>query len=197
MLRHCTIEELLEVRDGTGSASARAHVDACEACRAELDRLHQCAAGLKALPSFSAPRDRWPVVRDALVASRRRQRIARASWSVLAVAATLVLLIGVRSVPGSGPDVLVAQEIQSLVQESQELEVLLQDYYRQGRVVNAATAATIADLEDRIALIDLGIERAQAAAMPQDDMADLWRERVALMDQLVTTHVRPVTYVGY
>lgn len=197
MLRHCTIEELVELRDGQGSAAARSHVASCETCRAELDRLHQRAAALRSLPSFSAPRDRWPVVREGFESSRRRRRIARAGWTVLAAAASFVLLIGVRSIPGSGPNMLVAQEIESLVEESQELEVVLQEYYRQGRVVNAATAAAIADLEDRIALIDLGIERAQAAALPSDDMADLWRERVALMDQLVTTHVQPVTYMGY
>ena len=197
MLRHCTIEELLELRDGEGSAAVRSHMNSCEACRTELDRLHQRVAALKSLPSFAAPRDRWPIVREATKASRRRQRIARGGWTALAAAAAFVLLIGVRSIPGSGPEILAAQEVASLVEESQELEVLLQDYHRQGRVLNVAAAATIADLEDRIALIDLGIERAQAAAVPQDDMADLWRERVALMDQLVTTHVRPVTYVGY
>jgi len=197
MLRHCTIEELLELRDGEGSTAARSHLSSCEACRAELDRLHQRVAALKSLPSFTAPRDRWPVVIGAVVASRRRKRIARVGWTSLAAAAAIVLLIGVRSIPGSGPDVLAAQEVESLVEESQELEVLLQEHYREGRVVNVATAAAIADLEDRIALIDLGIERAQATTVTQDDMADLWRERVALMDQLVTTHVRPVTYVGY
>lgn len=197
MLRHCTIDELLELRDGDGSAAARSHVDSCEECRVELDRLHQRVAALKSLPSFTAPRDRWPVVREAVEVSRRHRRFARGGWMVLAAAAAIVLLIGVRSIPGSGPNVLAAQEIESLVEESQELEVLLQEYYRQGRVVNVATAAAIADLEDRIALIDLGIERAQASAIAQDDMADLWRERVSLMDQLVTTHVRPVTYVGY
>ncbi len=197
MLRHCTIEELLELRDGEGSTAARSHVNTCEECHAELDRLHQRVATLKSLPSFTAPRDRWPIVREAMKASRRRQRIARGGWTALAAAAAIVLLIGVKSIPGSGPDVLAAQEVESLVEESQELEVLLREYYRQGRVVNVATAAAIADLEDRIALIDLGIERAQAAAVAHDDMADLWRERVALMDQLVTTHVYPVTYVGY
>jgi hypothetical protein len=197
MLRHCTIEELLELRDGDGSAAARSHVGSCDECRVELERLHQRVAALKSLPSFTAPRDRWPIVREAVEMSRRRQRVALGGWAALAAAAAFVLLIGVRSIPGSGPDVLAAQEVESLVEESQELEVLLQEYYRQGRVLNAATAAAIADLEDRIALIDLGIERAQASAVPEDDMADLWRERVALMDQLVTTHVRPVTYVGY
>jgi hypothetical protein len=44
MLRHCTIGELLDLRDGEGSAVARSHVDECDACRAELDRLHQRAA---------------------------------------------------------------------------------------------------------------------------------------------------------
>jgi len=197
MLRHCTIDELLELRDGEGSASARSHLSSCDECRAEFERLHQRVAALKSLPSFAPPRDRWPIVQESMVASRRRQQVARIGWSVLAAAAALVLLIGVRSIPGSGPDVLAAQEVESLVQESQELEDLLREYYRQGRVVNAATAAAIADLEDRIAVIDLGIERAQAASVSSDDMADLWRERVALMDQLVTTHVRPVTYVGY
>ncbi len=197
MLRHCTIEELLELRDGEGSASARTHLSSCEECRVEFERLHQRVAALRSLPSFTAPRDRWPIVRETLAATRRHQRAARVGWSVLAAAAALVLLIGVRSITGSGPETLAAQEVESLVQESQELEDVLQEYYRQGRVVNAATAAAIADLEDRIAVIDLGIERAQAASVPSDDMADLWRERVALMDQLVTTHVRPVTYVAY
>ena len=66
MLRHCTIEELLELRDGEGSAAARSHMNSCEACRTELDRLHQRVAALKSLPSFAAPRDRWPIVRDAM-----------------------------------------------------------------------------------------------------------------------------------
>jgi hypothetical protein len=64
-------------------------------------------------------------------------------------------------------------------------------------VLNGATAATIASLEDRIAAVDQGIARAQAVSMPEESMADLWRVRVALMDQLVDTHVRQVAYVGY
>jgi len=197
MLRHCTIEELLEIRDGEGSAVARTHIRSCDACRAELDRLHQRVAGLKALPSYSAPRDRWPLVREAVVASRRRRAIARVGWTALAAVASVIVFIGVQSMPQTGPQVLAAQEVESLQEESQQLEELLRDYNRQGRVVNAAAAVTIADLEDRIALVDLGISRAQAAAVPVDGMADLWRERVSLMDRLVDTHVRQAAYVGY
>ncbi len=197
MLRHCTIDELLELRDGEGSAAARAHLAECEACRTELERLHQRVAALKALPTFSPPRDRWPLVRGALQMSKRHSRWQRAGWGALAAAAVLVLLVGIRGATGLGVQEATAQEVDALVTESQELEQMLQALYRAGRPVDGMTAAAIADLEDRIAIIDLGIERAQAAAVGGEQMADLWRERVALMDQLVNTHVGRAVYVGY
>jgi len=197
MLRHCTIAELLELRDAEGTAAARSHVEGCEACRAELERLYQRTAMLKALPALHAPRDRWPVVREAVIGARRRTRIARYSWAGLAAAATLVGVMGVRSIQHSAIDDQAAREVATLVQESQQLEAVLHQIPREGRVVNGATAAAIAALEDRIALVDQGIARAQDVSMPEDAMADLWRERVVLMDQLVNTHVRQVAYVGY
>ena len=39
---HCTLEQLIEVRDGgsePGLAEARAHLSQCDACAAELDQL--------------------------------------------------------------------------------------------------------------------------------------------------------------
>ncbi|MDH3455348.1 MAG: hypothetical protein OER90_00785 [Gemmatimonadota bacterium] len=197
MLRHCTIAELLEVRDGEGAASARVHLVECSACHAELEQLHQRVAALKALPGFSPPRDRWPVIREAVAASRRRTRIERVGWGAMAAAAALVLFVGTRSLVGNGGEKLAAQEVAALVQESQQLEGVLESVSIRGRVTNGATAATIADLEDRIAAIDFGIERAQAVAVSRNEMADLWRERVTLMDRLVDTHVRQVRYVGY
>ena len=197
MLRHCTIAELLEVRDGEGSAAAQTHLTECDACRTELDRLHQRVASFKALPAFSPPRDRWPVIKEAMAASRRRRRIERVGWSVLAAAAALVLFVGTRGLVDNGGEQLAAQEVTALVQESQQLEEVLQGVSTRGRVTDGVTAATIADLEDRIAVVDLGIERAQAVAVSRNEMADLWRERVTLMDRLVDTHVRQVRYVGY
>lgn len=197
MLRHCTIAELLELRDGEGSAAARSHVEGCDPCRAELDRLYQRTAALKSLPAYRAPRDRWPVVRESLRLQQRRVRMGRYAWASLAAAATLVGFIGVRSLSHSAPADLAAQEVQTLVEESQQLEALLHAIPREGRVVTGATAASIAALEDRIAAVDQGIARAQAVSMPEESMADLWRVRVALMDQLVDTHVRQVAYVGY
>ncbi len=197
MLRHCTLGELLEVRDGAGTAAARSHVEQCDACAAEVDRLHQRAAAMRALPPHSPPRDRWPAVREAVLTERRRRRWSYATWAGLAAAAGLVLVVGVKTpahpvVTASAPD-----EIASLVQESQQLEQVLHSYNQPGRVVNGVTAAAIAELEDRIAVIDLGIDQAQVQAASYETVADLWRRRVTLMDRLVNTHIQQVTYVGY
>jgi hypothetical protein len=198
MLRHCTIDELLELRDGGGSAGARSHVEACAPCRAELDRLYQVRAALKALPSMTPPRDRWGGVREGVVAQRQRARRIWAGWATAAAAAAIVLIVGVTGLPGGTADDVARQELESLMRESEDLETLLQSYHGQaGRVVDGMTAAAIADIEDRIAAVDWTIQQAQQTSVTPVEMTDLWRQRVALMDQLVNTHVRQVQYVGF
>jgi anti-sigma factor RsiW len=197
VLRHCTIAELLDLRDGEGSAVARSHVDECDACRAELDRLHQRVAALRALPSFTPPRDRWPVVRDALGQSRRRRQWQRAGGAVLAAAAALALMVGIPGVRGSGPDVAIAQEVDELKQESHQLEQVLHEVERERRVVNGRVLVVIVGLEDRIAVIDAGIATVQTGGHVTVELRDLWEERVILVNQLVVTHVQQTAYVGH
>lgn len=198
MLRHCTISELLALRDGEGSAATRAHVDECAECAAELEKLYQRTAGLKALASLNPPRDRWPAVREALEAERRSTRWSRVRWAGLAAAAVLVGIVGLQAIPGGTPaDNSAAREVEGLVEESQELEALLASFQRPGRVVNGMTAATIADLEDRIAVIDLGITRAQAVSASSDAMADLWRGRGVVMGRRGGTHRQQGADVGH
>ena len=65
-MNHLSMEQLVSLRGpGTepGTAEARRHVETCELCRDELDRLHQRVARLKALPSLQPPRDTWPAIR--------------------------------------------------------------------------------------------------------------------------------------
>jgi hypothetical protein len=197
MLRHCTIAELLDLRDGEGSAVARSHVDECDACRAELDRLHQRVAAMKALPSFTPPRDRWPVVRDALAQSRRHSRWQRAGGAVLAAAAALALMIGIPGVRGSGPEVAIAQEVDELKQEAHQLEQVLHQVERERRVVNGRVLAVIVELEDRIAVIDAGIATVQTGGQVTIQLRDLWEDRVVLVNQLVVTHVQQTAYEGH
>src|SRR2546428_13582549 len=84
---HCTMDDLVAVRDGEGSTGARRHLEDCAACRAELDALYQRVAQLKALPALRPPRDRWDVVRAELVATQRRRRRWRGTTSLAAAAA--------------------------------------------------------------------------------------------------------------
>jgi hypothetical protein len=55
----------------------------------------------------------------------------------------------------------------------------------------------IADIEDRIALVDAGLAQARVTNAPARDVSDLWRGRVELMGALVNAHVTRANYVGF
>lgn len=194
MLRHCTIDELLELRDGGGTDACRAHVAQCEACGAELERLYQRRAALKALSGMTPPRDRWPVVRDAVMAQRRRTRRWWTAGAGVVAAAVVALVVGVNAVsPVASGDPQAA--LDSLVQRSNELDQTLRVVSAERRVMDGLTALTIAELEDRVAAVDSALAR--GGTLPRDEMQTLWHERVNLMQALVTSHVRRVSYVGF
>jgi hypothetical protein len=198
MLRHCSIQELLDVRNGEGSRAARTHVDECQECRDELDRIHQRVAALRALPILGAPRDRWSVVRDRIVAERRRGWWMRGAWAAAAAVALLLGANGLVNMPAAAPEV--GPEMQVLVQQSAELDSLLMVVAEQARVVNALTALAIVDLEDRVSRVDRQIVASRRAAMTdrqREQLKLLLRERVALMDALVSAHAQRASYVGF
>jgi predicted anti-sigma-YlaC factor YlaD len=196
MTQHCTIEELLAVRDGDGAGAALRHVDQCPACRAELDRLHQVAAALRALPVQRPPRDRWPEVRAVAAGARRRRWIAT-GWMLLAAAAALAVVVGVRGWwPSGGQMAGQRANLDSLVSASQQLEEALRTLDPTSRVLSGRAASTIAELEDGIALVDAQLGEAQRTGASRDDLLRLWQQRVQLMNQLVNVHVTRAAYVG-
>jgi hypothetical protein len=198
MRKHCTMSELLAVRDGEGTAWARTHLDECPFCREELDLLYQRVAALRALPVQRPPRDRWTVIRTQAVRERRGRILRRSGWGALAVAAAVALLFGVKTVGVLGPTPAVGQtELDALVEQSRDLEATLRSYDPEGRVLNARTAGIIADLEDRIALVDAGISQVTTRGGAREDLIGLWRDRVDLMNALVNAHVTRATYVGF
>jgi hypothetical protein len=202
MRKHCTMAELVAVRDGEGSAWARQHLDACPSCRHELDLLHRRAAALRALSARRPPRDRWAEVRTAAERERRVARLRRAGWGALAIAAGVLLAVGVRTLGiGAGvkpaPQTAATAELTTLMAQSRQLEAALRSYGPDGRVLNARAAEVIADLEDRIALVDAGIAHETARDGASTDLVSLWQNRVELMDALVNAHVTRVSYVGF
>lgn len=198
MLRHCSVEELLDVRNGEGSVGARTHVDECQECRDELDRIHQRVAMLKALPSFNAPRDRWPEVRARVLAERRRGWWMRGAWATAAAVAVWLGANVLIQSPAAAPDA--EPGLQALAQQSAQLDSLLVVVADRARVVNALTALAIVDLEDRVRRVDsrISVTRwADLSDIQREQLKLLLEERVALMDALVNAHVQRASYVGF
>jgi len=196
MLKHCSIQELLEVRNGEGSVGAKIHVDECEQCRNELDCLHQRVAALRALPNLNAPRDRWPLVRQRIVEARQRLWWTRMGW---AAAAAIALTLGANGLvpwPGAEPEPDKV-ELQTLVEQSAQLDSMLKTVEKRARVVNGLTAVTIADLEDRIILLDSRLSSAGQVAISEAQLRTLLEQRVLLMDALVNTHTKRTVNVGF
>lgn len=194
-MRHCTMDDLVALRDGEGSVWARGHLETCAACRAELDALYQRVAQLKALPALRPPRDRWEVVRAEITAAQHRRRRRWGGWS-LAAAATVAGLIVFRPWIRSG-NTLYA-ELSQAKQQSATLETTLQEYGPDGRVVSGGAATVAAQLEDEIAAIDgrLALLDASAERDPERQLVDLWKQRVNLMSQLYQVRVSRASYVG-
>ena len=193
-MMHCTMDDLLALQAGEASAWARSHADECAACRAELDALYQRVARLKALPVRRPARDRWPVVREAVLAERRRRRGRWGAWSV-AAAATVAGLLVVRPF-GTGQ--ANAADLASIKNESATLEQQLRTVDPDARVMSGSAAALVAVLEDRIAAIDGELARTGSPdpASRADELVKLWQQRVDLMQQLVGVHVTRASYVG-
>lgn len=194
-MMHCTIDELLALRANEGSAWAREHVDACTECRRELDDLYQRVAQLKALPTLSPARDRWPAVRELVVAARvRRQR--RWVASGMAAAALIAGVLVMRPFSGA-PPAFVAQ-LEDVKQQSASLEAELGRYDLDSRVVSGRAAALAADLEDRIASVDGELARLNTVpTQAGPELVRLWQDRVDLMRRLVDVHVTRAAYAAY
>ena len=195
MLIHCTMDELLAIRDGQGSQGALRHLDECDECCNELELLHQRVAALKALPSLRPPRDRWSVVRDEVLARRARTRRRFGGWLTAAAAASVALAIGLGGLVT--PAVQEQDPLAELVSEAQMLERALRTMRPETRVLTGRIASAVAALEDRLELLDLRFEQARVRRLSKERVIVLWQERVGLMDLLVNVHARPVILIGF
>jgi hypothetical protein len=199
-MTHLTIEQLVALRDPgaePGTQAARDHLEACDACRAEFDRLYQRVARLKALPALRPTRDRWPAVRARFEAERRTRRLRRFGLAGLAAAASIAVAVATRS--GDRPlPAATAVELSETMARSRALEAAIDQYHPETRVLDGHTARIAQELEDRIAAVDRELEMADlmdASKRPAQEL-DLWRERVGLLDALVDVHLTRASNVG-
>lgn len=202
-MTHLTMDQLLALREAghePGSQAARDHLEGCPACRLELDRLHQRVARLRALPPLRPARDRFPAVRDQLVADRRR-RVRWAGLGGLALAASVALAVIVRP-PASGPanpgQAALSEELIENITRSQQLERALVALEPEQRVLDSRTAVIAGRLEDRLQLVDRDLQAADLLdrQVRMQEQLRLWRERVGLLEALVDVHVTRASYAG-
>jgi hypothetical protein len=198
-MSHLSMDALLSLRETglePGDAAARDLLEACAACRAELERLHQRVARLKALPALRPSRDRWPQVAARVKAERRERRMRVGGLIGLAAAASIAIAVTLGTSSG-GPEVS-NPEIAQAMERSQALESALSQYDPDARVLDGRTAGIAEELEDRIARVDHELEMAelQQRQRSDDQLLKLWRERVGLMDALVDVHVTRASNVG-
>jgi hypothetical protein len=199
-MSHLSMVELVALREPglePGDAAAREHLQTCLQCRAEMERLHQRAARLKALPPLRPARDRWPQVETRLLTERRRHRARNAGLAGLAAAASIALGLALTNTPP--PDQFAqTRQIQEAMQRSQALESELSQYNPEARVLDGRTAGIAQELEDRIGQVDRELEMADLLSREERNaqLLQLWRERVGLLDALVDVHVTRASNVG-
>jgi hypothetical protein len=205
-MNHLTMDTLVSMREPgsePGQAAAREHLDGCPHCQAELERLHQRVARLKALPALRPGRDRWPETKARFQAERRRRRARVAGLAGLAAAASVALALSVGQISDAGminpEQVTRVGELSQVMERSQLLESALNDYNPDGRVLDGGTARIAGELEDRIARLDRELEMAELQSQQQttnEDLLRLWRERVGLLDALVDVRVARASNAG-
>ena len=199
-MNHLSMEQLVSLRGPAsepGVAEARRHVESCELCRDELDRLHQRVARMKALPSLQPPRDAWPAIRRRVADDRHRRRTRWMGIAGTVMAATVVLVVVGTEL--SRPDVLSATAaIDTAKAQSRALEGIILRYNPEGRVTDGRTARMAAELEDRIAGLDQQLEQTQLRVGQARDqrLLQLWQQRIGLLDALVDVHVTRASSVG-
>lgn len=203
-MTHLAMEQLLALREPglePGVQGWRDHAMACELCRAELDRMDQRVARLRALPTLAPARNRFAEIRARAEADRWRRRMALFSLSGLALAATVALAVVLApGTPGVPVETLAEQrELDDIIARSQSLEGAIQAFNPDQRVTDGRTAVVAASLEERLARVDRQLQLVDYLdqKVRQQEALRLWRERVGLLNALVDVHATRARAVGF
>ena len=202
-MTHLTMEQLLATREPGLEPQVRSwcdHAESCPVCRAELDRLDQRLARLKALPALQPSRDLFGAVRVKAADERRGRRARQVVLGGMALAAAVTFAaVMINRQQQNRTLVAVDPGLAEMMSQSKGLEQALSGFDQDRQVVDGRTVAATSSLEDQLARVDrqidaVGLLRAEAR---QERMIKLWRERVGLLDALVDVHLTGARYVGF
>lgn len=147
---------------------------------------------LSALPGFAPPAGGWQAVRAA---HRARLGSLPARWPAALAAGLLALTVGLgwwlqaaqRQAAQISQALPILPVSEAVRRENERLEWLLATLPEQ-RAMRGSTAFTLAELEDRLALVDDRLSRVTVEPNAPERAERLWQERVGLLNSLV--HVR-------
>ena len=137
---------------------------------------------LGSLPMVEPPSDGWPLIRAELERGRQQRRLLRYAGSVMAIAATVVLAVGVfihqpgpvtesAAVPAPAQS---QQTLDSLISLSQQLEVQVRSIREDMGGMPTDSLVYQVELEDLIAQVD-----EELSVNPES--LELWSHRVNLL----------------
>lgn len=192
---HARLDQLLSLRDGAPvDAHIRSHVQRCDVCLAEADRLAGLRHRMHALPAIDPPRDFWKEIEArAERPPARRYGVSVAAAAVVLVAVALSYL-GLRDGGGKlhrvaklqpSAAVIAEDAIDELIAQSRELEAVLAYLPERPHVERVSTASTVDSIEQRIQWLDWQLANGSEAGLDRMQAQRLWTERVDLMDSLV------------
>jgi len=153
-----------------------------------LADLKDCGARLGSLAQFGAPPDGWQAV---LAARKAREARLDRRWplalAALVLAATAVLAAWLQSAQrtlSAGPAASPAAVAAGARAESRQLERLLAQLPERHHM-RGSTAFTVAELEDRLAMLDDRLSRVALEPNAPERSERLWRERADVLYLLV------------
>lgn len=159
------------------------------------------AAALRALPTSTPMRDAWPQLASRI---RRRGVVRKTIWFTLpaAFAAGMALTLAWphlhRSASSPAPARVAMQssghaatsaapDIDALQASSQQWQAWVQKLDLNGTPLDGRQLTQAVALQDRIGLVDLQL----SAARNPSTTADLWQQRITLLQQLGLLHLQP------
>ena len=157
-------------------------------------------AALRALPASTPTRDLWPEVAARV---RRRGGARKAVWFTLpaAFAAGIALTFAwpqlhrhaapltpvAAQTSSHAATAATANNIDALQASSQQWQAWVQKLDRDGAPLDGRQLTQAVALQDRIGLVDLQL----SAARNPSTTADLWQQRITLLQQLGLLHLQP------
>jgi hypothetical protein len=91
-MQHLMIETLARLVDEPATPEERAHVDACDECRLELEAMRADIAALRDLPMIEPPATEWSKIETRLLEEGLVRRTMRRQWPAsLRIAASMAL----------------------------------------------------------------------------------------------------------